>query len=46
MFRYLKKTSEIYKSTWTWLNKRGCAALVYPQLLERYATQTEQRHTR
>ena len=29
--------SEIYKSTWTWLNERGCAALVSPQLLERYA---------
>jgi hypothetical protein len=29
--------SEIYKSTWQWLNDRGCAALVSPQLLERYA---------
>jgi len=29
--------SEIYKSTWQWLNERGCAALVSPQLLERYA---------
>ncbi len=29
--------SEIYKSTWTWLNERGCAVLVSPQLLERYA---------
>ena len=28
---------EIYKNTWTWLNERGCAALVSPQLLERYA---------
>ena len=28
---------EIYKATWQWLNKRGCAALVSPQLLERYA---------
>ena len=28
---------EIYKNTWTWLNARGCAALVSPQLLERYA---------
>ena len=28
---------EIYKSTWTWLNERGCAVLVSPQLLERYA---------
>ena len=28
---------EIYKSTWQWLNERGCAALVSPQLLERYA---------
>ncbi|MBC2724817.1 MAG: P27 family phage terminase small subunit, partial [Desulfosporosinus sp.] len=29
--------SEIYKSTWQWLDERGCAALVAPQLLERYA---------
>lgn len=29
--------SEIYKSTWQWLNERGCAVLVSPQLLERYA---------
>ena len=29
--------SKIYKSTWTWLNERGCAVLVSPQLLERYA---------
>ena len=29
--------SGIYKSTWQWLNNRGCAALVSPQLLERYA---------
>ena len=29
--------SEIYKSTWIWLNERGCAAFVSPQLLERYA---------
>ena len=28
---------EIYKATWQWLDKRGCAALVSPQLLERYA---------
>ncbi len=28
---------EIYKNTWTWLNERGCATLVSPQLLERYA---------
>jgi hypothetical protein len=28
---------EIYKNTWAWLNARGCAALVSPQLLERYA---------
>ena len=24
---------EIYKNTWTWLNARGCAALISPQLL-------------
>ena len=29
--------AEIYKNSWTWLNARGCAALVSPQLLERYA---------
>ena len=29
--------SDIYKSTWTWLNERGCAVLVSPLLLERYA---------
>lgn len=28
---------EIYKSTWQWLGERGCAVLVSPQLLERYA---------
>ncbi len=28
---------DIYKSTWQWLNERGCAVLVSPQLLERYA---------
>lgn len=28
---------DIYKNTWSWLNERGCAALVAPQLLERYA---------
>ena len=29
--------SEIYKSTWQWLHARGCAVLVSPNLLERYA---------
>lgn len=29
--------AEIYKNTWNWLNARGCAALVSPDLLERYA---------
>lgn len=28
---------EIFKNTWKWLNDRNCAALVSPQLLERYA---------
>ena len=28
---------EIYKNTWQWLNERGCAMLISPQLLERYA---------
>ncbi len=29
--------SEIFKSTWQWLNERGCATLVSSHLLERYA---------
>lgn len=29
--------SEIYELTWAWLNERSCAALVSPQVLERYA---------
>ena len=29
--------AEVYEKTWTWLAERGCAALVSPQLLERYA---------
>lgn len=29
--------SEIYEITWKWLDERGCAHLVLPQLLERYA---------
>ena len=29
--------ADIYKKTWDWLHERGCAALVSPQLLERYA---------
>lgn len=29
--------AEIYKNTWEWLVERGCAALISPQLLERYA---------
>ena len=28
---------EIFRSTWQWLNERGCATLVSPQRLERYA---------
>ena len=28
---------KIFKETWAWLNERGCAELVSPQLLERYA---------
>lgn len=27
----------IYKKTWAWLDKRGCAVFVSPDLLERYA---------
>jgi hypothetical protein len=29
--------TEIYEMTWKWLEGRGCAHLVLPQLLERYA---------
>lgn len=31
------QAEEIYKETWEWLKKVGCAAKVSPQLLERYA---------
>lgn len=29
--------ADIYETTWNWLKERGCATLVSPQLLERYA---------
>ena len=29
--------AEIYRSVWQWLADRGCAAIVSPQLIERYA---------
>lgn len=29
--------AEIYASTWDWLNERGCATMVLPQVIERYA---------
>ena len=29
--------ADIHKKTWDWLHERGCAALVSPQLLERYS---------
>ena len=29
--------TSIYKTTWEWLDKRKCASLVSPQLLERYS---------
>mgnify|MGYP001039287465 FL=1 len=29
--------AEIYQNTWKWLSERGCAAIVSPQLIERYA---------
>ena len=29
--------ASIYKKTWAWLEKRGCAVFVSPDLLERYA---------
>jgi hypothetical protein len=28
---------EVYEKTWGWLNERGCATLIPPQLLEQYA---------
>ena len=31
------QAGEIYKTTWTWLDERGCASLVSPQVLERYS---------
>ena len=31
------QAGEIYKATWNWLDKRGCALLVSPQVLERYS---------
>lgn len=31
------QANEIYRETWAWLNKLGCAAKVSTQLLERYA---------
>ena len=29
--------ADVYKSTWEWLNERGCAKLVPAQLIEQYA---------
>ncbi|MCD8196615.1 MAG: P27 family phage terminase small subunit [Lachnospiraceae bacterium] len=31
------EAAKIYKKTWRWLNERGCAAYVSPQLIERYS---------
>ena len=31
------QAKEIYEATWEWLNKRGCAVYIQPQMLERYA---------
>lgn len=28
---------EIFQNTWNWLSERGCATIVSPQLIERYA---------
>lgn len=28
---------EIYEKTWNWLNEKGCAELVSPELIEHYA---------
>lgn len=29
--------ADIFENVWTWLNERNCAAIVSPQLIERYA---------
>ncbi len=34
------QATELYKSTWGWLEERGCATLISPQLLDRYAMAT------
>ena len=31
------QAGEIYTTTWSWLDKRGCASLISPQVLERYS---------
>ena len=31
------QAGEIYKTSWSWLEKRGCASLVSPHVLERYS---------
>ena len=31
------QAGEIYKATWSWLDNRGCASMVSPQVLERYS---------
>jgi hypothetical protein len=31
------EAAEIFSNTWAWLDQRGCAKIVYPQLLECYA---------
>lgn len=32
--------AEIYEKVWIWLSERGCASIVSPQLIERYAMST------
>lgn len=32
--------AEIYKKVWKWLAERGCASIVSPELIERYAMST------
>ena len=29
--------AEIYENTWAWLSERGCAVIISPQLIERFA---------
>lgn len=34
------QAADLYKAAWEWLEERGCATLISPQLLDRYAMAT------